>query len=439
MNGRRRVRGWGALGCSNLTASGPGMNGRRRVARDVTGRRFEEESTSLVAMVGRIPMETVTKVRKDPLEEITESNWPAKAGYDWVVADVHNQSSLFQCSRLLNSWLNCTPVIAKGVHRGIVSLERVSAIERVCHGQEGAAKKFFYMYMCHFSQLHVRLPLDDFTMGLPLVSQPSISKLDRFSQSFKHFKDGYFKVVVKEGDKSHFLNAYGSTKFPFSWMGSPSRYKDMGTDELSATDREVVEVLMKFTEKLPTEGLVRLHNLVHLIIDIEGHMAQAGKKNLTLFQTMRKEKAVKAKAIGKTEVPNLQESLVEVHVHGGTKRKAELPARPGKGEDVKKVRASLLGQGSLSGAKGPEAGLIELPKTAVRKDITINLQKIVINSIDNMESDHLVRTMVEFGSKALILSRRVGSLYRREVKEGNREKELDWAFLLLKSLKYLLK
>ena len=46
----------------------------------------------------------------------------------------------------------------------------------------------------------------------------------------------------------------------------------------------------------------------------------------------------------------------------------------------------------------------------------------MINSIDNMESNHLVRTMVEFGSKALILSRRVGSLYRREVKEGNREK-----------------
>jgi len=32
MNGRRRVRGWGALGCSNLTASGA----RGGVARDVT-------------------------------------------------------------------------------------------------------------------------------------------------------------------------------------------------------------------------------------------------------------------------------------------------------------------------------------------------------------------------------------------------------------------
>jgi len=65
---------------------------------------------------------------------------------------------------MLNSWLNCTPVIAKGVSGGITSLERVSAIDRVSHGPEGATEKFFYMYMCHFSQLHVRLPLDDFAM-----------------------------------------------------------------------------------------------------------------------------------------------------------------------------------------------------------------------------------------------------------------------------------
>ena len=102
------------------------------------------------------------------------------------------------------------------------------------------------------------------------MSRPSISRLDAFSQSFKHFKDGYFKVVVKEREKSHFLNTDESTKFPFSWMGNPSQYKDMSTDELSATDREVVEVLMKFTDKLPTKGLVRVYNSVHPIIDIEG-------------------------------------------------------------------------------------------------------------------------------------------------------------------------
>ncbi|QCD83243.1 hypothetical protein DEO72_LG2g3586 [Vigna unguiculata] len=150
-------------------------------------------------------------------------------------------------------------------------------------------------------------------------------------------------------------------------------------------------------------------------------MAQSGKKNLALFQSLRKEMAAKAKAAGKTTIPNLQESVVEVHVHGGMKRKVELPPRADKGKDVKKVRAVLLGAGSASGAglasgeKGPKSSLIELPEISMRKDIAINLPETIINSIDGMEADHIVRTMVEFGSKALILSRRVGSLYRREV------------------------
>jgi len=75
---------------------------------------------------------------------------------------------------------------------------------------------------------------------------------------------------VKEEGKPYFLYADGSTKFPFSWTSSPSRYKDMGMDELSARDKEVVEILMKVVDKLPTKGLVRVYNLVHPIIDIEG-------------------------------------------------------------------------------------------------------------------------------------------------------------------------
>ena len=108
------------------------------------------------------------------------------------------------------------------------------------------------------------------TTWLSLVSRPSISRLDAFTQSFKHFKDGFFKVVVKEGGRSHFLNVDRSTKFSFSWTSNPWRCEDMNTDELSAADREVVEVLMKFTDRLPTKGLVRVYNSVHLIIDIEG-------------------------------------------------------------------------------------------------------------------------------------------------------------------------
>jgi len=61
--------------------------------------------------------------------------------------------------------------------------------------------------------------------------------------------------------------------------------------------------------------------------------------------------------------------------------------------------------------KGLEAGLIELPETTVRKDIEINMPESLIDSIDNMEPNALVKAMVEFRSKTLILSQRVGSLY----------------------------
>jgi len=164
--------------------------------------------------------------------------------------------------------------------------------------------------------------------------------------------------------------------------------------------------------------VIRSSILTICVLCTSGHMTQMGKKNLTLFQTLRKEKAVKARVARNTEVPNLQDSLVDVHVHGGTKRKAELPARSSKGKDVKKVRAVVMGVGSASRVKAPEAGLIELPETTVQKDIEINVPESLMDSIDNMEP----KALVEFISKTLLLSRRVGSLYERELMEGNQTK-----------------
>jgi len=43
-------------------------------SRESVGRCLEEESTSPVVVVGRIPMEIVTVMREDPPEEIAESS-----------------------------------------------------------------------------------------------------------------------------------------------------------------------------------------------------------------------------------------------------------------------------------------------------------------------------------------------------------------------------
>jgi len=60
--------------------------------------------------VGMIPMETTIEVREDLPEELAESNWPAKAGYEWVAMDMRTQYSIFRWSQLLKSWLNCTTI-----------------------------------------------------------------------------------------------------------------------------------------------------------------------------------------------------------------------------------------------------------------------------------------------------------------------------------------
>jgi len=57
----------------SLTTS---SNGSGR-SREGIGRQSDEESGNHVVGVGRISMETVTKVREDPPEE---SSWPAKVG-----------------------------------------------------------------------------------------------------------------------------------------------------------------------------------------------------------------------------------------------------------------------------------------------------------------------------------------------------------------------
>jgi len=44
----------------------------------------------------------------------------------------------------------------------------------------------------------------------------------------------------------------------------------MTREELSVADKEVVRAVMQFSNKMPTKGLVRVYNLVHPIIDIEG-------------------------------------------------------------------------------------------------------------------------------------------------------------------------
>jgi len=77
-------------------------------------------------------------------------------------------------------------------------------------------------------------------------------------------------VVVKELRCQLFYNEDGSTKFSFRLTDNPWQYKDMKKEELSVADREVVDVLMRFSDKMPTKDLVRVYLSMHPLLDLEG-------------------------------------------------------------------------------------------------------------------------------------------------------------------------
>ena len=87
------------------------------------------------------------------------------------------------------------------------------------------------------------------------------------SSGAAHFDDSpaFFRVR-----RSHFYTADGNTKFLFFWTSNLWRYKVISREDLSVGEKDVVDTLMQFSNKMPTKGLVKVYNSVHPIIDIEG-------------------------------------------------------------------------------------------------------------------------------------------------------------------------
>jgi len=55
-----------------------------------------------------------------------------------------------------------------------------------------------------------------------LVGRARISLLDGFTQSFKKFKDGFFRVRVLPVGRLLYYDDEGRPKFPFYWMSAPA-------------------------------------------------------------------------------------------------------------------------------------------------------------------------------------------------------------------------
>ena len=84
----------------------------------------------------------------------------------WVDPRVVEISFSYDTEDVVTEFLLKHPVLKPGVHSHYFSVVPCGSAERVCMGRPGAGPPFFYMYICFFSDLHVTLPFDEFTMGV---------------------------------------------------------------------------------------------------------------------------------------------------------------------------------------------------------------------------------------------------------------------------------
>jgi len=208
--------------------------------------------------------------------EVVEGDLLRQSGYEWASSTVTLHFSKYCWSSMVKSYATAYRIFADSVPDGAISVERCSAIDNICHGREGYHSDFFFMYVCLFTDSHVRVPFDEFTVGVlytlnvaptqlhpsswaslrafrvlaeifrlrpsphvflhfyrartsrptkwtSLVSQSGAALFTPFCSSYKYFKNVFFKITILPSGRHYFFNRDVS-KFPLYWTRDPVVY-----------------------------------------------------------------------------------------------------------------------------------------------------------------------------------------------------------------------
>ena len=218
-------------------------------------------------------------------------------------------SSLYRTEASLTKFLVRHPILKADEYSHYFSVLPCGATESVCLGRSGVGPPFFYMYTYFFTDLHVSLPFEKFTMGVPqvlnvaptlvhpntwaslqafrllydvmrlhptpscflsyytfhpakkaawhsLAGRTGSVLCDSFVLSYKRFKERFVKVIIRPEATTCFFDSADRSRFPLYWTRQPCDFKvwprpTEGEDELG-----VLSLFEALPRKLPCQGLI---------------------------------------------------------------------------------------------------------------------------------------------------------------------------------------
>jgi len=262
-----------------------------------------------------------TDVAEESSGDTTFSD-PPRSGYDWVSDLILQQSSKYRWPSSLEYFVASVPMVVPEVESGFVSMEKCSTSDRVCYGREEGESDFFFMYSAFFTDVHVRLPLDEFTMGVlrilhvaptqlhpnswgylqcfrllcemfglvpspqsflhyysarpsnpvrwvSLVSQSGGALFAPYTVSYKRFKTGFFRVAIEPAGRQYFY--YGDVpKFPLHWTPNPVHYLYWPRSSMTDEDQIIFNLFDRLPRRLPTWKILKLYLCSQRWVDLSG-------------------------------------------------------------------------------------------------------------------------------------------------------------------------
>jgi len=232
--------------------------------------------------VADVPLQVEVVRGDDPANVVDRSDSPPTViplvDLSWVDPKVLEISSIYKTEACVAKFLAKYPVLNAGGHSHYFIVLPCEPTESVCLGQSGTGPPFFYMYTCFFSDLHVSLPFNEYTMGVlqalnvaptyvhpntwaslqafrllcdvmrlhptpscflsyytshptqkaswhSLIGRSGDVLYDSFAVSYKRFKERFVKVIVRPKATPYYFDSAGRSRFPLYWTRQPCDFK----------------------------------------------------------------------------------------------------------------------------------------------------------------------------------------------------------------------
>ncbi|KOM45325.1 hypothetical protein LR48_Vigan06g063100 [Vigna angularis] len=248
-------------------------------------------------------------VRIDRENVEPSDGWPHIKGYDWASHDVGTFVSDFSTREELQWWADRSHIARDVEDARLIHLGVSHRNERVFHGKGASEEDFFFVYTYMFNQLFLRVSFTAFqapvlrdlnvapsqlhpngwaaiqafvtvcaAMGItpsvavflhyfnvrPLARRGCVSLssvqsgtlFKPYRESFKNFKKRYFKVIIRDSDRSEFHDEAGLPLFPFYWTRDPRKINARAVGCMTPEELEVVRILNTLPRRLSARNFV---------------------------------------------------------------------------------------------------------------------------------------------------------------------------------------